>query len=232
MSCATIVHVSHTQAALVKLLPLTQHHRPPITGLKQWHGAFGRTQRGSAPRLRVPYVEPAVDEVERGTMKGAKEHEDHSGREAQSYVHLPCPQHTHAHTTQIIPPASSQLPVVSLIDCADSFSQWEAREGVIWPLGPWVELRSFSDLMSAEQVEQADNPASGIPIVAPPPRYHHSITAPCQLQRHQILMLSWYINNMYNCHCSSLKYTPYNCKNLSNLSFFEMRLIGSNCSYI
>lgn len=82
MSCATVVHVSHTQAALVKFLALAQHRRPPITGLEQRHGASGGTGRGSAPEFRVPYVvhrvrrektKPVVDGgAETGTVKGSK----------------------------------------------------------------------------------------------------------------------------------------------------------------
>lgn len=83
MSGATVVHVSHTQAALVKLLALAHHRRPPITGLEQRHGAPGGTGRGSAPQFRLPYVvqrvrcekktKPEVDGgAETGTVKGSK----------------------------------------------------------------------------------------------------------------------------------------------------------------
>lgn len=45
VTAAAVVHVSDAQASLVKLLPLAEHRRPPITGLEQRHAASDWTDK-------------------------------------------------------------------------------------------------------------------------------------------------------------------------------------------
>lgn len=53
MSAATVVHISNAQASLVKLLPLAEHCRPPITGFEQRHAASDWTEKERQRREKV-----------------------------------------------------------------------------------------------------------------------------------------------------------------------------------